>query len=98
MNINTIPYFVFKNIALSHFQEKRNPLKSGDWSSCLGRYAIVSRFSFVYDFHSKKLPLTSKLLTQSSLGYTLSFRPNFVKYRFKNLFPKESLTRSSMVF
>ena len=32
---------------------------------------------------------------ESSSGHTLSFYPNLVKYRFKNLFLKESLTCSS---
>ena len=55
------------------------------------------------------LKITSKLLTQgyryhmlrkhleSSLGTSPSFCPNMVKCRFKNMFLKESLTRSSTV-
>ena len=33
----------------------------------------------------------------SSLGHTLNFCPNLVQYRFKNMYLKESLTRSSML-
>ena len=70
----------------------------------------------VFDFHSKNLQITSKILTQftditsfgkrleSSLGHTmyspsfsLNFCPNLVQYRFKNMYRKESLTRSSTV-
>ena len=63
----------------------------------------------VSDFHSKNLQITSKLLTQgyryhklrknleSSLGHTLNFCPNLVQYRFKNMYLKESPTRSSTV-
>ena len=64
----------------------------------------------VFDFHSKNLQITSKLLTQgyryitnfgkrlgSSLGHTLNFCPNSVKYRFRIMYHKESLTLSSTV-
>ena len=34
---------------------------------------------------------------ESSLGHTLNFSPNLVQYHFKNMYPKESLTRSSTV-
>ena len=63
----------------------------------------------VFYFHSKNLQITSKLLTQgyryhklrkrlgSSLGHTLNFCPNLVKYRFRIMFHKESLTLSSTV-
>ena len=64
----------------------------------------------VFYFHSKNLQITSKLLTQSyryhklrkkhlesSSGYTPSFYPNLLKYRFKNMFLKESITQSSTV-
>ena len=63
----------------------------------------------VLDFYSKNLQIISKLLTQgyishqllkhfeSSSGHTLGFYQNLVKYRFKNMFLKEYLTRSSMV-
>ena len=34
---------------------------------------------------------------ESSLGHTLNFCPNLVQYRFKNMYLKESPTRSSMV-
>ena len=63
----------------------------------------------VSNFLSKNLQITSKLLTQcyiyhklrmhleSSSGLTLTFCLNLVKYRFKNLFRKEFLTRSSTV-
>ena len=62
------------------------------------------------DYHSKNLQITSKLLKQgskiskdkkkhlkSSSGHTRSFYPYSVKYRFNNMFLKESLTRSSTV-
>ena len=64
----------------------------------------------VFDFHSKNLQLALKLLTQgyrytsfekrfeSSLGHTLNFCPNSVLYRFRNMYPKESLTLSSTVY
>ena len=65
----------------------------------------------VFDFHSKNLQITSKLLAQGNryhklrntfgkfLAHTLTFWPNLVQYRFKNtcMYLKESLTRSSMV-
>ena len=63
----------------------------------------------VFDVHSKNLQITSKLLTQGyryykflkhlecSSGQTLSFYPKLMKYRFKNMFLIESLTRSSTV-
>ena len=59
----------------------------------------------VFDVHSKNLQITSKLLTQgyrykrfeSSLGHTLNLCPNLVQYRFKNMYLKESPTRSSTV-
>ena len=64
----------------------------------------------VLDFHSKTLQITSSLhfwhrvtyitsfgkLLESSLGHTLNFCPNLVQYRFKHMYLKESLTRSSM--
>ena len=34
---------------------------------------------------------------ESSLGHTLKFCPNLVQYRFKNMYLKESVTRSSTV-
>ena len=34
---------------------------------------------------------------ESSLGHTLNFCPNLVQYRFKNMYLKESPTRSSTV-
>ena len=63
----------------------------------------------VFDFHSKNLQIASKLLTQGYryhklrktfgkyLGHTLNFCPNLVQYRFKNMYLKESPTRSSTV-
>ena len=63
----------------------------------------------VFDFHSKNLQITSKLLTQGYryhklqktfgkfLGHTLNFCPNSVKYRFRIMYHKESLTLSSTV-
>ena len=63
----------------------------------------------VFDFHSKNLQITSKLWHRvtditsfgkrlgSSLGHTLNFCPNLVKYRFRIKFHKESLTLSSTV-
>ena len=65
----------------------------------------------VFDFHSKHLQITSKLLTQgyryhklrktfgklTSLDHTLNFCRNSVILRFKNICQKESLTRSSTV-
>ena len=64
----------------------------------------------VFDFHSKNLQITSKLLTQgyryhklqkkhleSSLEHTLNFCRNLVIFRSKNICQKESLTRSSTV-
>ena len=63
----------------------------------------------VFDFHSKNLQITFKLLTQgyryhmllkrleSSSGHTLSFYPNLVKYRLRNMFLKESIIRTSVV-
>ena len=61
----------------------------------------------VLDFHSKNLQITSKLLTQviditsfekhleSSLDRTPNFCQNLVIFRSKNMYLKESLTRSS---
>ena len=55
----------------------------------------------VSDFNSKSLQLTDitsfEKLSKSSSGYTLTFCLNLVKYRFKNMLRKESLTRSSTV-
>ena len=64
----------------------------------------------VLDFHSKNLQITSKLLTQrvidiasfekhleSSLDRTPNFCRNLVIFRSKNIYLKESLTRSSTV-
>ena len=63
----------------------------------------------VFDFNSKKIQITSKLLTQgyryhifgkrlgSSLGHTLKFCPNLVKYRFRIMYHKELLTLPSTV-
>ena len=63
----------------------------------------------VLDFHSKNLQITSKLLTQgyryhklekhleSSLDRTPNFCRNLVIFRSKNMYLKESLTRSSTV-
>ena len=63
----------------------------------------------VLDFHSTNLQITSKLPTQGyryhtlcktfeiSSGHTLSLYLNLVKYCFKNMFQKESLTQSSTV-
>ena len=63
----------------------------------------------VFGFHSNYLQITSKLLTQGYRCHNLrktfgkffmsysEFCPNLVKYRFKNMFLKEYLTRSSMV-
>ena len=64
--------------------------------------------SFFY-FHSKHIQITSNFwhrVTEitsfekrlwSSLSHTLNFCPNFVLYRFLNMYHKESLTRSSTV-
>ena len=59
------------------------------------------------DFNSRNLQLTSKRrvtditsfkkLSESSSGHTLTCRLNLVKYRFKNMLRKESLTQSSTV-
>ena len=63
----------------------------------------------VSDFHSKNLQITSKLLTQGyiyhklrniwTLGHTrtLTFCLHLARYRFKNMFRKESITRPSTV-
>ena len=63
----------------------------------------------VLDFHSKHLQITLKLLTQgyryhklekhleSSLDHTPNFCRNLVIFRSKNMYLKESLTRSSTV-
>ena len=63
----------------------------------------------VFDFHSKNHQITSKLLTQgnryhklrkrleTSLGHTLNCCWNLVIYLFRNMYLKESPTRSSMV-
>ena len=68
------------------------------------RFARCYTSGFFY-FHSKNLQITSKLLTQgyryrklrkhleSSSGQTLSFYLNLVKYRSKNIFLAEFLTR-----
>ena len=61
----------------------------------------------VLEVNSKILQIASKLLMQGYIyhklrkhlesfsGNTLGFNENLVKYRFKNIFLKESLTRSS---
>ena len=62
----------------------------------------------VFDFHSKNLQITSKLLTQGyryhklrktfgKLGHTLNFCLNLVQYHFRIMYHKESLTLSSTV-
>ena len=63
----------------------------------------------VFDFHSKNLKITAKLLTKviditrfekhlkSSLDHTLNFCRNLVIFRSKTIGQKESLTRSSTV-
>ena len=80
---------------------------NGVYISQLVRFAMCC--TCVSDFNSKTLQITSKLLTQvyryhklrkhleSFFGHTLTFCLNLVKYCFKNMFRKESLTRSSTV-
>ena len=60
----------------------------------------------VLDSHSKNLQITSKLLThiisfekhlESSIDQTPNFCRNFVRFRSKNMYLKESLNRSSTV-
>ena len=82
-------------------------LSYGIYISQLVRFARCC--TSIFDFHSKNLQITSKLLTQgyryhklrktfeSSLGHTLNFCPNLGPYRFKNVYLKESLTRSCTV-
>ena len=65
--------------------------------------------SKVFDFHSKNLQITSKLLTQGYRYHKLrktfgklfgsysELCQNLVQYRFKNMYLKESPTRSSTV-
>ena len=57
------------------------------------------------DFHSKKLSSLKRITGITSFGKSLgissghtgNFCPNLVQYRLKNMFQKESLTRSSTV-
>ena len=82
------------------------PLLSGDvprlpsygiYISQLVRFARCC--SSVFDFHFKNLQFTSKLLTQGYRYHKLrkTFGKFLVQYRFKNMYLKESPTRSSTV-
>ena len=60
------------------------------WVSILNTFIKLQHFLIRVthiDYLEKKIVISS--------GHTLSFCSNLVKYRSKNMFPKESLTRSS---
>ena len=75
----------------------------------LVRFACCCISVLGFNCHSKKLQITSNLSIQeyiyhklrkhleSSSGHTRNFRPNLVKYRFKNMFLKGSAIQSSTV-
>ena len=60
--------------------------------------SILKNFKSLQNYWHRVTDITSfgKRL-ESSLGHTLNFCPNLVQYRFKNMYLKESLTRSSTV-